>query len=100
MRGASVFGGERRTLLGRARKLPTVLIFLLVLATPLVAQATPPTAPSFVNVGPGANQRYWINPNQFQGNWGASSFFGSPSNTYQYGINQDPAGAAGFITSV
>ncbi len=91
MRGASVFGDERRTLISWARRLLPLLTFLVVIAAPAVAQVS---NPSFVRIGPGANQAYWTDPAQFQANWGASSFGASVSNFYSYVIDQsatDPA---------
>jgi hypothetical protein len=97
MRGACAFVGERRTLVGRSRKLSAVLLFLLALAAPLVAA---PTSPSFVNVGPGAHQAYWTDLAGIKANWGASNFGASPGgNFYSYGINQNPASSSGLISA-
>jgi len=96
MRGACAFVVERQTLFRGACRLLPLLIFLLVLAAPVMAQ-TAPTPPLFVNIGPGANQRYWTNPTTFQANWGASNFGSLGPGTYLYGINQNASQATGLL---
>ncbi|HVO37768.1 MAG TPA: fibronectin type III domain-containing protein [Spirochaetia bacterium] len=91
-------GVERRTaLIRKTLRVLSFLVFLVALAAPAIAQVS---APAFVNVGPGSNQLYWINPNQFQANWGPSNFGASPTTAdhYAYGINQDPAGPGALTT--
>ncbi len=74
MNTGKAFGDKRRTPNAPLSRLLPFLAFLVVVAAPAMAQT--PTVPSFINIGPGANQAYWTNPTQFQANWGASNFYG------------------------
>ena len=92
MKGARTFGGERRNAF--IQKVPTllpVIVFLVVLAAPALAQGPPP--PPYVNVGPGPSQAYWTNQATFQANWGPSP----GATNYQYGLNQNPTSNAGTV---